>query len=169
MDSIFQALNFSIPDFIAQVINIAIILFVLNKFFFKKIGKVIDDRKKQIEEDMHRINRVQVEAEEKSAQYDELLRHAKEATNDILGKARADGETLRLKMHSDAEREATAILTKARKDIELEKLAALASIQNEVADLVALGAAKVLEGDVSEDTQKVLLESFLRDAGELDG
>ena len=169
MDSIFQALNFSIPDFIAQIVNIGIILFVLNKFFFKKVGKVIDERKKQIEEDMTRINQVQVEAEERSAQYDELLQHAKDETNVILGKAREDGEALKHKRHSEAENEATAILEKARRDIEQEKVAAIASIQHEVADLVAISAAKVLEGEVSDKTQEELMDSFIRDAGELDG
>lgn len=169
MEAIFQALNFSVPDFIAQIINIGIILFVLNRFFFKKIGKIIEDRKKQIEDDMVRINQAQSEAAHKSAQYDDLLQHAREETNNILNKAREDGEMLRHKMHDEAEKEATAILSKARRDIEQEKVAALASIQTEIADLVVMSAAKVLEGEIKEETQEELLQSFIRDAGDLDG
>ena len=56
---------------IAQIVNFLIILFILKKFFYKPIIKLLDDRKKKIEESLKNAELIEErlkQTEEKSAQ-----------------------------------------------------------------------------------------------------
>jgi F-type H+-transporting ATPase subunit b len=127
--------------FFVQVVNFGILVLVLNIFLYKPIRKVLAERRQVIDGARETAASVDLEVQEKMAQYEAKLRDAKSEA----GASRA--ESLK-----QAQQEETAVLEKARK----ESSESLASIRTKVAKEAADARellkkqAEALSGDICE-------------------
>lgn len=90
---------------LANFINFLIILFILNKFFFRSLGKTLDDRKKVIERglaDAADAQRALAKADEEKK---EIIHAAKKESHAIIAEAQTQGEKLAESLKSQAEEE----------------------------------------------------------------
>lgn len=99
---------------LANFINFLIILFLLNKFFFGKIGKVIENRQAVIERGLSQ-----------AADAERALAHAEHEKENIIGKAHKDGHDIIVKAEEHALLRAEGIFKDAEEEaqIRLGKLA----------------------------------------------
>lgn len=169
MENIFQTIHFNPMDFLFQCINILVIIFVLNKFLFKRVGKVIDARKKEIEDNMAGVDSAWQEVKDKKATYAGLITQAKQEYQTIIDTANKEGEDIKQHLQAQAKEEAASILNQAKKDIQIEKYQVLDYIQDEVATLVANGTRAILKKEINPETQKDLVNDFVEEAGEVNG
>src|SRR3989304_5856480 len=75
---------------IAQIVNFLIILFLLKKFFYKPIIKLLDDRKKKIEESLKNAEEIEErlkQTEEKSAQ---IIEEERRNSRNLIAEAKTD-------------------------------------------------------------------------------
>lgn len=142
---------------LANFINFLIILFLLNKFLFGKIGKVIDERGSAIERGLSQ-----------AADAERALLHANEEKENILGKAHKDAHDIVVKAEAhavsraegifkDAEEEAQIRLGKlAEKERKVEaKLAK--DLEERAPELVAKLYAKTLAKELTEADNNALI------------
>lgn len=169
MESIFQTIHFSPIDFLFQCINILVIIFVLNKFLFERVGKVIDARKKEIEDSMSGVDSAWQEVKNKEAIYIGLLTQAKKEYQTIIEKASKEGKVIKQRLQDKAKEEAASILNQAKKDIQIEKRRALVSIQDEVATLVTNGTRAILKKKINLEIQNDLVTDFMKETGKING
>lgn len=105
---------------IANFINFLIILFILNKFFFGKIGKVIQTRHDVIERGLSQA----VDAEK-------ALANAEEEKKKIVKDARFEGQSIM----DEAKSSATAVAESIKKDAESEAQIKIAHLSEKEAKL----------------------------------
>ncbi len=104
---------------LANFINFLIILFLLNKFFFGKLGKVISNRQEVIERGIAQAS----EAEK-------ALTNAAEEKREIIHGAKKEGHAI----ISEAEAEAAAVADTIKKEAEKEVEARLHSLSEKEED-----------------------------------
>jgi len=127
--------------FFVQVVNFGILVLVLNIFLFKPIRKVLAERRQVIDGARDKASAVDLEVQEKMAQYEVRLRDAK-----------AEASARRAESLKQAQAEETSVLEKAR----TEAAASLGTIRDrvakEAADARALlkQQAELLSGDICE-------------------
>jgi F-type H+-transporting ATPase subunit b len=99
---------------LANFVNFLIILFLLNKFFFGKIGKVMETRQEAIEKGLSQ-----------AADAERALSHAELEKEAIINKAHKDGHTIIVKAEAHAIERAEGIFKDAEEEaqIRLGKLA----------------------------------------------
>ena len=83
--------NFGVtwPKFIAQVILFLIVYWVLNKYAFGPVLKMLDERRRRIEEGQHNAEKIKKQLAEAELRYQEVLRKANEEATKLLEEARA--------------------------------------------------------------------------------
>lgn len=142
----------------AQVVNFLILLFILKKFLYKPILKVLEERKKKIEgslKNAEEIERRLNEITEKEAQA--LLRSAREGEKIIR---EAGDEYTRI--IEDAKKEYERIINKAVEDskkfMEMEKIHLINQVKDNLSDIVLLGLEKVLGRRVTKEQRKMVDE-----------
>ena len=111
------ALGFNLPGLVAQLINFAILLFVLRLFLYKPVLRIIDERKRRIEEG---LNRAEQAAEQASASEEEARRVTDEARaegREIVARAQQTADRLRAELEERARTDAEQIVTRAREEI----------------------------------------------------
>lgn len=121
-----------------------IVFGVLAKFGFPVITKMVEDRKKYIDESLQnarianeKLSRVKIESEK-------LIQEAREQQDRILKEAIATQQSIISEAKSKAQVESNKLLENAKKQIQVEKENALREIRAQVADLSVNVAEKIL-------------------------
>ncbi|PTX93745.1 ATP synthase F0 subunit B [Spartobacteria bacterium LR76] len=161
MDIITQLFeNFGVtwPKFIAQVILFLIVYGVLSKFAFGPILKVLNERRRRIEEGQHNAERIKKQLAEAELRYQEVLRKANDEANHLIEEARRSSDAISQKQLQKAISDAENIITKANQSIEQERNKMISEVKHEMVGLVVNTTAKVVGKVLTPEDQKRLTE-----------
>jgi len=145
--------------------NLAIIFYILKRFLFKPVTKVLTERQNAVEAQYADAEKAREDALADKAAYAEKLAKA-EITADEMRKSAADeakrhGE----KLIEEARAKADGMVRQAQAEIELEKKKAEADMKREIADVSARIAEKLIERELDEKTHSGLIDSFINEIG----
>ena len=87
MSELFHNIGIDWKVLLAQIVNFAILLFVLKKFAYKPILKVLNDRRKKIEEAIERSKSVDQKMAEIEILKEKILVEARRESDEIIKKA----------------------------------------------------------------------------------
>jgi F-type H+-transporting ATPase subunit b len=135
--------------------------FVLGKFGWKPLLKMIEEREKGVREAVEGAHKANAEAQALLARHQEMLRDSTREREEILQKAIKEAETIRGELLGKARADAEELLERARGEIERETRRALVDVRLEVADLAVEAASKIVTSSLSADAQKKLVEEFI--------
>ena len=153
------------------VINLLFLYFLMKKFLFGRVNKVIEERRQLIEKQFADAKAAQDTADELKTEYETKLAAAGEERENILAqaKAQAQAESERRLAETDAELEQRR---RAEADMAVERANALREMKSEIASLVIDAAAKVVDDQDTKDTirnDRKLYDKFIAEAGEANG
>lgn len=152
------------PDIGLMIWTLAVFfvtLFLLRKYAFPPIQAALEKRQHMIEESIDSANRVKAEADEILAEYRERLKEARVQAEEIVARARKNGEAAERQALEEAKGLREEQLAQARKDIQAETARALQEIRKEVADLTVAATERVTRKTLTEDDQRRLVEEAL--------
>lgn len=156
-------MHFSWSDFIWTIINFFVLLFILKILLYKPVLKMIDDRKKSIEESLEKAAKAQEEAERIKAEYDGMIARAREEAREIINKAQKTAAAEKEEIIATAQREAQTLLADAKLTIAQEKEKALRELRQEIGNLAVLAAGKILNRAVTLEDHQKLVDEFLNE------
>ncbi len=156
--------NFGItwPKFIAQVILFLIVYWVLNKYAFGPVLKMLEERRRRIEEGQHNAERIKKQLAEAELRYQEVLRKANEDATKLLEQTRASGDAITQKQLQQAIKDAEGIVAKAQDTIVQERNKMVAEVKKEMVDLVVKTTSKVVGKVITPEDQKRLSEDTVK-------
>ena len=156
-----------LPDpglFIWMLITFLIVLFLLTKFAWKPILKMIKDREVSIDDALKSAEKAKEEMRNLQSDNEKILAQARNERDAMLKEARTMKENIVGEAKSKAKEEADKLLASAREAIQNEKMAAITELKNQVALLSVDIAEKILKRELSdENKQKDLLGDLLKD------
>ena len=147
------------------IVAFAITLWVLKRYAFGPVQKLIDDRRDRIRQSIEEADRAREEARSLLEEHRALIGQARGQAEEILAEARrvADAQRLRVKDETEADRRRR--LEETRRQIEAETHRALEQIRAEVAELTLVAAAKVTGKALDDADHRRLIDEAI---GELD-
>lgn len=157
-------LTISFFNILATVINILVLYLIVQKFLMKPMQNILEKREKLIQSNFEEARSAEADAKQLKAQYEESLMSAHEESLAIIDKAKVSAQAEYDNIVAQADEKAQKIVAKARADMAIEKEQALKEVRSEVGDLIAMAVGKVAANNVSEETDKRLIEQFLADA-----
>jgi F-type H+-transporting ATPase subunit b len=143
------------------IICFAIAFFVLRRYAFGPVQRVIDERRKRILEALEEAERSRAEARRLLDEHRALVGQARTDAEEILAEGRkvADAQRQRMKEETEAERQRR--LEDTSRQIEAETRRALEQIRAEVADLTLLATAKVTGKALDEADHRRLIDEAI--------
>ena len=160
--------NTMISNMIVVTGSFVILLVLLKIFAWDSVAAMLKKREDQISNDIDSAEKARIEATKLAEERAEQLTKSRVEAADIIKSAKDTGEATRQTMVNDAKQEVSELKDKAHSDIALERQAALASIQGEVADLSVQIAEKILRKELSEDSHQALIDQYIDGLGTLD-
>jgi F-type H+-transporting ATPase subunit b len=155
----------ALSEMIWGIIAFAIVAFVLMRFGFPAIKKVIKNREDKIRDDLESAERSRLEAERLAEEHRVELAGARGEANRIIEEARVAAEAVRRERIAAAEAEAAEVRTRAAEDIRLASQRAMSDLSGRVAELSIELAEKVVERNLDRETQSALIESYINQVG----
>ena len=143
------------------IICFALTFFVLRKYAFGPIQRVIDERRKRILEALEEAERSRGEARRLLEEHRALLGRARTDAEEILAEGRKVAEAQRVRMKVEIESERQRRLDETSRQIEAETRRALEQIRAEVADLTLLATAKVTGKALDETDHQRLIDEAI--------
>jgi F-type H+-transporting ATPase subunit b len=162
-----EKLGIDVRWFISQLVNFVVLLLILQRFLYKPMLNMLEQRKARIRESMDYAERVKKEAERAEDDYQKRMAESRREAQTIIALAEQQAERVRDDIVVKARAEAQEIKAKAMTDLEHERKRMTAELRGEVADLAILAAGRVLGKELDAPTHRQVVADFLNETGKL--
>jgi F-type H+-transporting ATPase subunit b len=147
------------------LISFGITFFVLRRFAFGAIQKIIDERRQRIREALKEADNARAEARKMLDEHRAMMAEARGKAEEILVEARKVAEAQKKRLRDELEADRQRRLEETTRQIEAETVRALELIRAEVADLTVIATQKVTGKVLDQADHKRLIDEAI---GELD-
>lgn len=158
------ALGFSLPGLITQMINFAILLVVLRMFLYRPLLKVLDERKRRIQEGIDAAASAASAAASSEAEARRAMEAARAEGQAAVARATEAAARLREELETRARADAEGIVARAREEIALERDQALEQLRREFADLAITAAERVIAQSLDRTAHQRLIDEVLAES-----
>lgn len=146
-----------------QVLNFLLLIYLLNRFLFKRVLALIDERRDKISQGLKDAEQAARDRELARAEREAALDEARREAQAMIATATKIAEDSRTEILAEARSQAERATERARAEIIAEKDRAMAEIRSQVADLALLAASQLVRRELDGPTQRRLVEDFLDD------
>lgn len=150
-----------------MLISFGIVFFVLAKFGFPAITRMVDDRKRFIDQSLNAAREANEKLEGIKAESEALLAQAREEQRLILKEAADTRERMIEESRQQARVEGQRILEETRLQIQHEKEQAIREIRRQTAELAVEVAEKIMRKNLAGERQQLdMIERLLDEVQE---
>jgi len=149
--------------FLSQVISFCIVAFLLQRFAYKPILAVLEERRRKIEEGQINAEKIKKELAEAEKRYQEILAKANADAQKMIDEARDSAAHLSERKQQEAITAAEQIIAKAREASAIEHERTMESLKRELGRLVVDTTAKVagkINKEIRQLSREMLRASF---------
>jgi F-type H+-transporting ATPase subunit b len=145
------------------IVCFGITFYVLKRFAFGQIQKVIDERRERIRRSIEEAEKARAEARRLLEEHRALIGQARGQAETILAEARKVAESMARRVKEETEADRQRRLDETKRQIEAETQRALEQIRTEVAELTLIATTKVTGKVLEDDDHKRLINEAIRD------
>jgi F-type H+-transporting ATPase subunit b len=143
------------------IICFLIALYVLKRYAFAPIQRMIDERREQIRRSIEEADHARDEARQLLEEHRALIGQARGEAEEILAEARRTRDSMEQRMRAETEAERQRRLEETRREIAAETARALEQIRNEVADLTLEATSIVVGQKLDSDRDRELISQAI--------
>ena len=156
--------QFSYGLFFWQLIILLIVIFILGKFAWKPIVNALEERENGIADALASAEKAKLEMARLTNENEQLLKEAREERDLILKEAKELKDKIVAEAKLHAQTEGARLIEDAKREIDEQKLRALAEVKSEVSSLSLDIARKVLTKEFADQSkQESLVADLLKD------
>jgi len=143
------------------LITFGLAVFILWKFAFGPLQKIIDQRRAGIQESMDVAEETRAEAHRLLEEYKATLAKVRTEAEEILERSRTTGDHAKAEIMAEAKTQSERVLAQAHEQIERDTQAAVRELKGQIAELTALATEKVVTGSLNAADQQRLIDEAL--------
>ncbi len=150
-----------------MTLSFLVVLGLLWKFGFPAIVKMVDERKKYIDESLQKAHDANEKLANIQKEGESILQEAREKQAQILKEAADTRDAIVEKAQDKAREEGARLIADAKTQIDTEKQNAIKDIRSQVAELSVQIAGKILREKLStDDKQMEMIDRLLDEVSE---
>lgn len=149
-----------------QIIAILILFILLTYILYEPVRKILNDRKERVAREITDARKDRIEADKYRNEYEAKLKNIDKEADLILSEARKKALARENEIVADAKAEAMKIIAHANQEAELEKKKAKDEVKQQIIEVAALMAGKIVAVSLDEAKQNALIEETLKEMGD---
>ena len=154
-------MNIELQEILTQMVSFAILWFLLKKFAWDKILKVLDERKDKIQDSFDKIEQKTNDIDVLKADYETKLKDIEATARQKINEAIADGQKAAAQLQEKARLDAKKTMEKAKANIVLEIAKAKVELRDEVVKLAIGAAEKIITKEIDDKKHNALVLDFI--------
>ena len=144
----------NLVTFLATIINIGILFFLLRLILFKPVTKFMEARTKKIQDTINQTEMDKNQAKQVLQQYEDHLKNAEAEADEIIRTARETAGAEAERIISEGSRSLELMQANARRQLQTEHEAALAKFRAEAVVLVMAACSALIGRDIQSDDNR---------------
>ena len=148
--------------YIWTIITFLLLLYVLAKFAWKPLLKMLEDRENLIKSSLKDAEKAKLELESLTQESEAITAKARSEAQSILAESKSAAEKVKEDTIAKAKEQGIKIRDDAKKQIEVEKDKAISDIKQEVVNLTLSVAEKLINKNLNDADNKSLIEESLK-------
>lgn len=153
-------------DTLQMAISVFVLFLLLSYLLFNPTRKLLEDRKRKIQENIDSAIADKASAAELKELYDGKLKNIEKEAEQILSEARQKALKNEARIIDEAKTEAARIIQRANEEAQLEKKRAMDEVKQEMITVASMMAAKVVAASIDTTIQDTLVEETLKEMGD---
>lgn len=155
----FSFLGINWTTIVVHFVVFAVLVVGLTFLVYKPVLKFVRKRQESIQKGLDDANTIKQDGEALRAEYEAKLQTADQEARQVLAEARAEGERLQEEALAEARAEGEAIRAQAREQMEEQRRAMLAALQQDAGTVAVDLVRELLGREVSqEDNERLIAE-----------
>jgi F-type H+-transporting ATPase subunit b len=152
---------------VAQMVNFFILLFLLNKLFYKPVGAAMQARQELLASQQADAEQMKIKAEEQAAELSSKLSQIEETKAGILAKTREEAREQYEQLMEKYRGEADARGTELHKQFERDQETFLREVRFTIGEAAVRLASTILKSLSGEDLERRVFDLFVKRIGEI--
>lgn len=148
--------GFTLQQFLSQCIVVTILFLVMNQFAWKPVRRILEQRRKTIEDSLANADRIKKELADAEATRLSIIQKANEKANLIIAEAEKSAAAVTEQRAKEATRQAEDIVKNAHEASVLDRNRLMAELKQHLGELVIQTTEKVTGKILSADDQNRL-------------
>ena len=153
--------------YVWTILTFLLLFFLLTKFAWKPLLKALAEREEKIRSSLEKADEAQQKLERLGAEGEEIIGKARAEAQSIVSDGKKASEKVRGEIETKAKEKANTIVAQAEKQIIAEKAQAISDIRGEVAALSIQIAEKLIRKNLSKKDNMTLIKESLDKAGKV--
>lgn len=147
--------------FVAQVINLVILLFLLRKFLYLPVLKAVEERQKAIAAELEEAEKSRKKALQDEEKCAEKLKEINEHKQEIIAKTQEEADRLAVELNDKAKKQYEVSKENWQKKILAEQDSYVAGMQKSVAEQFGNFAGKAMEQMADAALDELVVRKFM--------
>lgn len=156
----------TLMDTLIVALSVFILFLVLSYLLFNPARELLKKRQEKIQADLTLAQQEKEGAELLKSDYEAKLKNASQEVDEILSAGRKKALKRENEIVDEAKAEASRILDRANKEIELEKSKVKDEVKQEMITIASVMAGKILASNIDEAKQAQLVDEALNEMGD---
>ena len=146
-----------------SLVSFALLFFLLKKFAFPPILKVLEERENKIRSEIGDAEKLRQEAEELKANLGRELKNAHEKANTIIQMAGDESKKIQKKSIQETQTKVRQMQNEAEQEIQITRNKLLNEIRSYTAALTIASTEKVLKKSLNDEDKNRLIEESIEE------
>ena len=158
-----DALGIDLPRLLTFFVGFTLIAFVLYRFLYGPITRMLDERAERIRESLEAADRARADAASSAERVEQELANARREGQGLIAEAREAAARLRAQEEERTRADVAEMVERARESIQQAQDAAVEEVRKEFADLAILAAERIVEQSLDRDSHKQMIDNVLQE------
>jgi F-type H+-transporting ATPase subunit b len=154
-------LEINLSTLLLQIANFLILAYILTRFLFKPLKKVLDGRTGQVTKAVDEAEKTTREAERLRLEYEKRRENIDAEIAALKNEARVVIDQTRQQMLQEAYQEIEVMRARAQEEIEQQRADALLLHRSKIGELVAALTRRMMQGILNPQLHQAYLDAFL--------
>ncbi|MCC7194193.1 MAG: F0F1 ATP synthase subunit B [Gemmatimonadaceae bacterium] len=137
------------------------LFFILSKFAFGPITQAVRAREDALTQAIEDARKDREAAAKLLADHQARIEAARDEAQKVIVEGRATAEAMKASMLDDTHKQQQDLLDRARRDIDAERVVAIAELRREAVGLAIAAAGRVIEHNLDDAQNRKLVEQYL--------
>lgn len=146
---------------LANFVNFVIIFFILKKYAFGPIMKIINERQNKINQGLEEAEKARTNLLMSEETGKEYITNAKKDANSIIIEARQKGDNIISEIKNEATELKSNIIKEGEQQVEIKKNNLRKELEVETSEIIINGIEKILKNKLTKEQEQNYIESFL--------
>ncbi len=162
MDSLISTFHIDWQIILAQLVNFAIVFFVLYRFALKPLKKLMDERSQTIASGLQNAEKQEELLKASQLEYDKTLTKARAEAQEIMKEVKKDADLKRAELLEKAQGEVSVMIANGKKQLESDKTKMLEDAKKEIVSIIMSATEKIVGESITGKVEQKLVEDSIK-------